>query len=235
VADVTEATFEALVVERSKQVPVVVDLWAEWCGPCKTLGPMLEEAIARRGGAVELAKVDVDANPAISHMFQVKSIPAVFAIRNGQVVDQFLGALPMADIEAFLDRIAPPASEADLLVATGDEASLRKALETEPGHLEATVALAALLVDSAKPDEALELLGKVPETAEVRHVIAAARLAQQQIDVRTQEVAPLLDDLLERVRTDDDARQEFLDLLESLGPTSPVTAAYRKKLAAKLF
>src|SRR2546421_5765708 len=123
--DVTDSTFETAVIERSAEVPVVVDLGAEWCGPCKTLGPILEKVIAETGGAVELAKVDVDANPQVASAFRVQSIPAVYALKDRQVVDHFIGALPEAKVRDFVARLAPTASEADLLVAKGDEASLR--------------------------------------------------------------------------------------------------------------
>ncbi len=96
---------------------MVVDLWAPWCGPCTTLGPILERAVAATEGAVELAKVNVDENPAISAGFRVQSIPAVFAVRDGAVVDQFIGAQPEAEVRAFVDRLAPVPSEADLLAA----------------------------------------------------------------------------------------------------------------------
>src|SRR5580658_1772888 len=131
--DVTDATFQDEVILRSATVPVVVDLWAPWCGPCTTLGPMLENAVAATGGAVALAKVNIDENPRIAQSFGVQSIPAVFAIRDGKVVDQFIGAVPEAQVTAFVQKQAPPPSEADTLVAAGDEASLRRALELEPG------------------------------------------------------------------------------------------------------
>jgi putative thioredoxin len=233
--DVTDATFETLVVERSKQVPVVVDLWATWCQPCTTLGPMLEAAVAARGGSVELAKVDVDQNPAISQAFQVQSIPAVFALRDGRVVDGFVGAQPAAEIEAFLDRIAPAPSEADLLVAAGDEASLRAALELDPGHAGAIAAMARLAIDAGRPAEALELLARVPETPDLHQLAAEARLAESQVDARGQEIAPLLEQLLDRVRDDEAARQEYLDLLDTLGPESSMATDFRKRLAARLF
>src|SRR4051794_31065985 len=105
--DVTDATFPAEVVERSRSVPVVVDLWAEWCGPCKTLGPILEKVIAETGGKVVLTKVDVDANPRTSEAFQVQSIPAVFALKDGAIVDTFVGALPEAQVREFVARLLP--------------------------------------------------------------------------------------------------------------------------------
>src|SRR4051812_29636938 len=129
--DVTDATFMEEVLDRSNEVPVVVDLWAEWCGPCRTLGPILERVVAETGGKVALAKVDVDHNPQVSASFSVQSIPAVYAISGGKVVDSFIGALPEPAVREFVARLAPPDSEADRLAAAGDEASLRRALELE--------------------------------------------------------------------------------------------------------
>lgn len=233
-ADVTDATFQTDVLDRSKEVPVVVDLWAPWCGPCRTLGPMLEEAVAATGGAVELAKVNVDENPQVAATFRVQSIPAVFALRDGQVVDGFIGAVPQAQVEEFVGRLAPPPSEADLLVAAGDEASLRRALDLQRDHAGAVTALARLLVDRGEADEALELLARVPETAESRLLAAEARLAERGVAVGD-DVGPRLVTLLERVRDDDAARQEFVDLLEALGPDDPRTGAYRRALASRLY
>ena len=123
VNDVTDVTFSTAVIERSMTVAVVVDLWAEWCGPCKTLGPILQKVIDETGGAVELAKVDVDANPEISQAFNVQSIPAVFALREGKIVDSFVGALPESAVRQFIEKLAPGASKVDQLVDAGDEAS----------------------------------------------------------------------------------------------------------------
>jgi len=236
--DVTDQTFQADVLERSATVPVVVDLWAPWCGPCTTLGPLLEKAVADTGGAVELVKVNVDENPRIAEAFQVQSIPAVFAIRNGQVVDQFIGALPEAQVSAFVQRLAPAPSEADNLVAAGDEASLRRALELEPDHQVATEALARLLIDRGEAAEALALLARLPETETGRALAAEARLLEAGVDVSTsdlEEIEAKLDGLLDRVRDDDEARQEFVDLLEAMGAGNPRTNEYRRALAARLF
>ena len=229
--DVTDASFQSDVIDRSFQVPVVVDLWAAWCGPCRTLGPILEKVIGETGGAVELAKVDVDANPAVSAQFRVQGIPAVYAIRDGQVVDNFIGALPESQVRRFVEGLAPAKSEADLLAEKGDEASLRSALDLEPGHQGAVLALAQLLAERGDGEEALALLARVPETAEVRRVAALARVGPEPDD----DTAAELDGLLERVKDDDEARQRFLDLLEVLGAEDPRTAQYRKALTTRLF
>jgi len=235
VIDVTDATFEQDVLVRSEQVPVVVDLWAPWCGPCRTLGPILESAVAAKEGSVDLVKVNVDENPQISASFQVQSIPAVFAIKDRQVVDGFIGAVPEPQVAEFVDRLAPLPSEADTLAAAGDEVSLRRALELEPDHAGAVVALARLLVGRGESTEALQLLGRIPETPEARQVAAEARLAAKQVEVPADGVDVLLDSLLTKVKGDEQARQEFLDLLETLGPDDPRTAQYRKALSARLF
>jgi len=229
-SDVTDATFQAAVYERSFEVPVVVDLWAEWCGPCRQLGPVLERVIAETKGAVELAKVDVDSSPQVAAMFKVQSIPAVFAVSQGQVVDHFIGALPEQRVREFVARLGPVQTPADLLVEAGDEASLRQALELEPGHVGATVGLAELLIGKGETDAALALLEKVPETPEVRHLKARARNPALPPDVDAR-----LAELLASVKVDDAARKEFLDLLEVLGPDDPRTPAWRKRLTTTLF
>ena len=232
-ADVTDATFNTDVVERSRTVPVVVDLWAEWCGPCRTLGPILEKVVADTGGQVELAKVDIDANPSVASMFQVQSIPAVYAMKDGKVVDGFLGAQPEWQVAEFVQRLYPSAEdrEVDRLVAAGDEASLRAALELEPSEEKVIVALAELLVSDGRAEEGLALLERIPESAATRRVAALARtggLADAgDLDAR-------LDSLLSQVKDDDDARQQFVDLLELIEDPD-AAGAWRRKLAARLF
>lgn len=232
----TDATFETDVLLRSTQVPVVVDLWAEWCGPCRTLGPILESAVAGTGGRVELAKVDVDSNPNVAATFQVQSIPAVFAIRDRSVVDSFLGAQPEPQVREFVERLAPPATEADRLAATGDEDSLRQALELQPDNGAAVTALANLLIDRGDNEEALGLLGRLPETPEIRLLAARARVGDDgAAGGEPPDVENRLDDLLGRVREDSEARQQYVDLLELLGPDDPRTPRYRRALASRLF
>jgi putative thioredoxin len=234
--EITDETFEQNVLERSKQVPVVVDLWAPWCGPCRTLGPIIEKVVDATDGDVELVKVNVDENPRVAATFQVQSIPAVYALKDGKVVDGFIGALPEKGVAEFVARLAPVETEADRLVAAGDEESLRKVLEEDPDHEGAVVALAELLAERGDADEALSLLARLPETAETRRVAAIARLGDEATSASENgEVEHRLDGLLERVKDDDDARQEFVDLLEVLGPDDPRTIQYRKALTAKLY
>jgi len=152
--DVTEASFEAEVLEASKSRPVVVDFWAEWCGPCRQLTPALEAAEASRGGDVLLAKVDVDANPGLSRAFGVQGIPAVKAFRDGTVAAEFVGAVPPAKVEAFFDSLLP--SRADELLAAGDELSLREAAELEPRRADIATALARARLERGAEQEALE-------------------------------------------------------------------------------
>ena len=239
--DVTDATFETDVLERSTTATVVIDLWADWCGPCRVLGPILEKVVGETAG-VDLVKIDVDANPRSAATFQVQSIPAVFAIRDRKVVDSFVGALPEPAVRQWIAGLNRPPSEVDRLVAAGDSASLRKALELEPANEKAVMALATLLIDGGTAgedsrQEALSLLARLPETPETRRLAAQARLGSELVpaDSNGDGVEAKLDALLEKVRDDDSARQEFVDLLEVLGPDDPRTASYRRALTAKLF
>jgi putative thioredoxin len=214
--DVTDQTFQDEVLALSATTPVVVDLWAPWCGPCKTLGPILEKVVAGTEGRVALAKVNVDENPRISSTFDVKSIPAVFAIANGQVVDQFIGALPEAQVAEFVQRLSPPPSEADQLVVQGDEASLRRALELQPNHPAARAALVRL--ESADDP----VLGP-----------ALAALAEGEtergLELLLQALQDAGADLRERIR------QLMVGVFAELGQDDPLASRYRRRLASALY
>jgi len=132
--DVTDETFYTDVVQRSHEVPVVVDFWADWCGPCKALAPVLEREVAARDGQVELAKLDVDANPQVAAHYGIRSIPAVKAFRNGQVVSEFVGARSAQGVASFLDELSGPTPGErliDELRASGEEPELVEALGAE--------------------------------------------------------------------------------------------------------
>jgi putative thioredoxin len=236
--DVTDQTFQTEVIEKSATVPVVIDLWAPWCGPCRTLGPIIEKVVDATEGEVVLAKVNVDENPQISGLFRVQSIPAVYAMRNGQVVDGFMGAIPEREVERFVQGLLPTEAQTTLasLIAAGDETSLRKAIELDPGSEDAVVALATILVEQQKFAEALALLERIPESDRTRPIAAAARLgASQPEDAVADDFDTRLTALLPRVKGDDDARQQFVDILEVMGPDDPRTSEYRKKLSRELF
>jgi putative thioredoxin len=230
--DVTDATFQTEVVDRSMQSVVVVDLWAPWCGPCRTLTPIIERVVDETKGKAVLVKVNIDENPAISQAFRVQSIPAVYALKDGQVVDGFMGALPEQEVREFVERLLPSAEDDMVarMIAMGDEGSLRAVLEIDPANEDAIVALAELLIARGETEEALALVARIPESERTRRVAAKARLG-----VVTDDHDATLTDLLEKVKADDDARQQYVDILELMGPDDPRTAKYRKLLTQRLF
>jgi putative thioredoxin len=250
--DVTEATFNQAVVDRSRSVPVVVDFWAEWCGPCRQLGPVLESAVAGRAGKIELAKVDVDDNQALARAYRVQGIPAVKAFRDGRVAAEFVGAQPPAAVEAFLDSLLP--SEADELVQRGDEASLRQALALEPSRADAALPLARILRERGETDEALEVLARVPGSfaadglaarIELERAAAAGgadgapdlRDAFAALDSGEQELGLelLLDALSSADGARDDIRRVVVGVLDELGVEHPLAREMRRRLASALY
>ena len=213
--------------------PVIVDLWAPWCGPCKTLGPILEKLVDATKGQVILAKVDVDKCPQIAQAFQAQSIPAVYAMKDGKILDGFVGAQPEHVVSEFVNKLLPEVEVVDAkeLLAKGDEASLRKALEAEPTNEAVVIALAEMLVARNDCMAALEVLKTIPETDRVRVAIAAAGSAFIPDDDYDKQLTALL----LSVKTDEQAKQQYLDILLKMGPNDPRTSDYRKKLTAQLF
>ncbi len=243
--DVTDTTFQTAVIDRSHALPVVVDFWAEWCGPCRQLGPAIEKAVAARAGKIELAKVDVDANQGLARAFRIQSIPAVMAFRDGKVAAEFVGAQPPAEIDRFLDSLLP--SEADLLVGAGDEESLRRAVELEPTRADAAVPLARILHGRGETDEALQVLGRVPGSFAADGLSARIGLESRTEPDLSGAFAALdagdeargLDLLLAALPSSDGARDDIrrviVGVLDELGVENPLAREARRKLASALY
>jgi putative thioredoxin len=242
--DVTEATFDQEVIERSRSLPVVVDFWAEWCGPCRTLSPALEAAEAARAGKVVLAKVDVDSNQAISARYRVQGIPAVKAFRDGEVASEFVGAVPRAKVEEFFDALVP--SRADELLAAGDELSLREASELEPQRSDIAVALARARLERGADDEALEAIEPHLGDFAADGIASLIRLKQSGVAPEAFEALgrgdreAALDGLLDAIadadeQTREQLRQAIIGILSERDQADPAAREYRRRLATALY
>jgi putative thioredoxin len=260
VVDVTDETFEQVVIEGSKERPVVIDLWAAWCGPCRTLGPILEKVAGERAGAFLLAKLDVDANQVGNALLQAvrsQGIPTVVAFRDGQPVSMFIGAYPESEVNAFIDSVLPTeaevvADEARSEEAAGDlegaEAGYREALEQDPNNRDAAIGLARILVERGEDDAARELAVPFAPDPEAERVLSMIRVHgwASSDDVGTLASAKrlavggrwreALDAMLGTLGDDrEGASAAMRDVFAVLGDDDPIVAEYRRRLASALY
>ncbi|MFF4893936.1 tetratricopeptide repeat protein [Micromonospora chersina] len=253
VIDVTEATFQSEVLERSLTTPVVVDFWAEWCEPCKQLSPVLERLAAEGEGAWVLARVDVDANPRLAQMFRVQGIPMVYAVVGGQPIDAFSGVVPEAQLRQWIQAILkaggvtvaepedPRLIEADDALMSGDleaaEAAYRKILAESPADAAAEAGLAqvgvARRVAGADPRAALAAAEQAPDDIEAQLLAADIEVLS---GLAEQAYARLVG-LVRRTFGDDreKVRQHLVSLFTIAGPDDPAVASARRALASALF
>jgi putative thioredoxin len=261
VIEVNEADFATQVIERSRQVPVVVDFWADWCPPCRMLTPVMEKVANEPEAGFDLAKVDVDANPRLQAAFRVQSIPTVIAFRDGSPVSTFTGAIPESAFRQFIAGIVPQIGDSRVqdamsLADRGEfeqaETLLRELITEEPTNEEAGLSLASLLIDRRAGSDAETVLASLSPTAEVNRMKAAARvlgidpaeLDGSRLDSARRAAADggfdqSLETAIELIESGDPSQDEarilMLDVFELLGPEHELTARFRRRLANALF
>ena len=257
VIEVTDQTFEQVVVEGSKDRPVVVDMWAEWCGPCRQLTPTLEKVADERAGAFLLAKLDTDANPMTASAFGVQSIPTVIAFRDGQAVTGFIGAYPDPEVNKFIDSLLPTeaerkAEEARSVEESGDLATAEErygqVLEEDPDNRDAAIGLARILVDRGELDEAERLVNMHRPDPEAEKIFATITLRRWSDTtengtigdakrlVASGDVIGGLAGMLQAVEEDRDAaRDAMITVFAAVGDEDPLVQEYRRLLSAALF
>jgi putative thioredoxin len=260
VVDVNDEDFEQVVVQGSMQRPVVVDLWADWCGPCKTLGPILEKVASERQGAFLLAKLDVDANVVGNQLLQAvrsQGIPTAVAFRDGQPVSMFIGAYPEVEVNRFVDQLLPSEAELEADEALeqeeagdldGAEAGYRDVLAKDPQNRDASIGLARLLVARGEDRAARDLLEPLVPDGDAEGILAGIQVrawssssSSSELD-RAKRLAAegryreALDAMLDAFGSDPDATREgMVTIFTALGSEAPEVAEFRPKLAAKLF
>ena len=239
--EVTDADFQQRVLERSSELPVLVDFWADWCQPCHMLAPVIEKAVAAHEGKIELVKLDVDANQETAARYGVRGLPTVKAFRDGRVATEFTGAQPPTVVERFIEELVP--SQADELAEDADEESLRRALELEPGHADARRRLGRLLLARGDSEEALELLEDMPGDFVAEGLAARARLAgDPDLDAAfgawdggdPARALELLQAALADPERRDLVRRVMVAIFTELGPEDPLAREHRRRLSAAL-